>query len=474
MSIPKPFFETILLIRHSTAGDDNKNRINMTSTNRAQQPNARTGNNLDQPSGRIKSFNLLPIKPNPEFSVSFFVELALVASDAIESLRDYDALRSSKIPFSFRPMQNSFISSRLKIPALYVKTAAILPDRDGQRRQTQSKLSWAREFVQIFTRGVNRDGPRIKVIREARVMVRDPNKLSLIKKGSIGNDVYYDPKVGQFRMTIQTPCDRSCLPDLVELLRDIDRLVEFATVISDPRGKVRVVDATLRSYTFTYGEPINDESNPTGRYKATLDFDKNEEKIIIEPDNPHVRVWDMLQKFLKSPSGIKQAPYCLQSTIYLYRAFEAIEISWDSVSRNDQGFVEVTTRALDWNALHFELPGSSNKAPRKLQLSIRAHNRQDVLYWHVERSNHDRGQRDEFDLALQPIFTSPATPEGWKGLEHSAVARDGSGIELLLTKISDAVKSMATGAPAPTASASAAAAPAANMGATQGAAIVLD
>lgn len=442
----------------------------MINPNRPQQSNSRNSSILNQPSGRIKSFNLLPIKPNPEFSVTFFVELALMATDAIESLRDYDNLRNSKVPFSFRPMHNPYISSRLKIPALYVRTAAILPHRDTERQHTQPKIPWARDFVQIFTRSIFREGPQIKVIREARVMVRDGSKLSLIKKGLIGHDVYYDPSVGQFRMTIRTPCDKSCIPDVAELLRDIDRLVEFATVISDPRGKVRVVNATLRSYTFTYGDPIKEESSPAGRYKATLDFDKDEERIIIEPDNPHIRVWDMLQKFLRSPRGIKQAPYCLQSTIYLYRAFDKIEASWENLSSNNQGFVEVMTRALDWNALHFELSSPNNKAPRRLQLSIRAHNRQHVLYWHVERSLRDGGQRDEFDVALQPIFTSPATPEGWQGLEHSAVARDGGGIETLLTKISDAVKAMAIGAPA----AAPAPAVAANMGATQGAAIVLD
>lgn len=431
---------------------------------------------LDQQGGRIRTFNALPIKPNPEISVSFFSNLALMATDAIESLRDHDNLRSSKIPFSFRPMHNPYISSRLKIPALYVKTAAILPARDSQRQPTQPKTPWARDFVQVFTRGISREGPQIKVIREARVMVRDGSKLSLIKKGFIGNDVYYDPNIGQFRMTISVPCDKSCIPQLAELLRDIDRLVEFATVISDPRGKVKVVNATLRSYTFTYGDPTDDESSSNGRYKATLDFDKDEEKIIIEPNNPHIRVWDMLQKFLRSPRGIKQAPYCLQSTINLYRAFDSIENDWESIAKNGQGFVEVMTRALDWNALHFELPNTNNKPPRRLQLSIRARNRQTILYWHVERLPHDGGQQDEFDTALQPIFTSPVMPEQWRGLEHSAVARDGAGIETLLKKISDALKGLATSASAsvPVPAPASAPAPAANMGASQGAAIVLD
>lgn len=460
--------KNILLICLSTGDDTGKSRANKTNLNRPQQPNSRNSSILDQSSGRIKTFNLLPIKPNPEFSVTFFVEVALMATDAIESLRDYDNLRNRKIPFSFRPMHNPYISPRLKIPALYVRTAAILPDRETQRHYTQPKVPWARDFIQIFTRGISREGPQIKVIREARVMVRDGSKLSLIKKGFIGHDVYYDPRIGQFRMTIRTPCDKSCIPSFAELLKDIDRLVEFATVISDPRGEVRVVDATLRSYTFTYGDPIKDESSPTGRYKATLDFDEDEEKIIIDPDNPHIRVWDMLQRFLRSPLGIKQAPYCLQSTIHLYRAFDKIETSWDNLSRDNQGSVEVMTRALDWNALHFELPSPPNKAPRRLQLNIRAHNRQHVLYWHVERSLREGGQCDEFDAALRPILSSPATAEGWQGLEHSAVARDGAGIESLLTKISDAVKAMATVAPSP------APAPAANMGATQGAAIVLD
>lgn len=441
----------------------------------AHHANARNSNILEQPSGRITTFSPLPITPNPDFSDAFFLELSILTNDAMGSLKDNTTIRGGKLPFTFRPVHNPYIPSRLKMPALYVKTSAVLLHRPGGQHgdkdtRRSQRLPWAKDFVQILTRAVyDRGAPRLELVREAKVMVRDKSKFSLIKNGFIGHDVYYNPSIGQFRMTVRVPCDESCIPLIATRLKAIDRLVDFVASINDRTTGVTCDSVTLRKLIFTYGDVNSDETVSNGRYKVTLDLAKDEEvNISLEVGNPHIRIWDMLKKLVNSPLGLEQLPCWLQTTLPVYRAFDSIENTWDGLSEDGQGFFEVVPRAIDWVTVHFELPASqsvtNNKAPQ-LRLSVKARHRAGLLHWHVERCPREGSQPDGFDKALQPIFTSRETPEGWEGLQSSAAAPVGRSIEALLVRISDAVKAMATGAPAP--------APA-PTGASQGAAIVLD
>lgn len=405
-----------------------------------------------------------------------------MTNDAMCSLKDNTSIRGGKLPFTFRPVHNPYIPARLKMPALYVKTSAVLQHRPGGQpgdkdmRRSQ-RAPWAQDFVQILTRAVyDRGGPRHEVVREAKVMVRDKSKFSLIKKGFIGHDVYYNPKIGQFRMTVRVACAESCIPLVATRLKAIDRLVDFVASINDRTTGVTCDSVTLRKLIFTYGDVNSDDPVSDGRYKVTLDLARDEEvNISLELNNPHIRIWDMLKKLVNSPLGLEQLPYWLQTTLPVYRAFDSIENTWDGLSKDSQGFFEAVPRAVDWITVHFEIPASqsvtNNKPSRKLRLSVKARHRNGLLHWHVERYSREGGQPDGFDKALQPIFTSRVTAEGWEGLQSSAVAPVGRSIESLLARISDAVKAMATGAPAP---APAPACAGAGAGASQGAAIVLD
>lgn len=414
---------------------------------------------------------------NPEFSVAFFADLASVTTDAMSQITDITTFRSRKLPYTMRPAQNLYISSRLKMPALYVRTSSILPPplQTGAHGPRRPKEPWAGDFVRIMFRGV-RDpaGPpagihrRLEATREVTVTVRDKSKFSLIKKGYVDHDVYYHPQSGQFKMSLRHPIDETIMETLVTRLKAIDRLVEFVASINGRTAGVKCESVTLRKFIFTYNAVGSNPSATEGRWRVTLDLAKDEEvNISLEPHNPHKRVWDMLKKLVNSPVGLEQLPRWLQYTLPAYRALDTIEDAWKADSTSGS-FVEVNIRTIEWISLHFLLPSPPNKAPRTLRLCIQTKDRKGYLWWHVERYPRD-GVQDEFDTILQPIFGSGASHEGWEGLQTSAVASaNGGGVEAMLLKISDAVKAAVKGGPAAPAPMSV------SVGSSQGAAIVLD
>lgn len=480
-----------------------KRMDSLTGSVRPRQQSARNGGVLDQPSRRINSHKLLPIKPNPEFTDEFFTDLATLASDAMISAKDDGELSSRKIRFVCRSAPNPHISPRLKMPALYIKTAGILqqvPDgQTGSQNTKQSlKTSWARDFVQLQTRGIFKQNarfgriPQLSVVREAKVIVKDKSKLALIKKGSIGQGVSFDPRIGQFTIILHGQCDRSCIPRLVARLKAIDKLVDFVTTINDPTGRVKCDSATLRKLVFTYGDANNDDdddsSSSDGRYKVTLEINKGENSLIFGSSSPHIRVLDMMNKLVNSDIGFRNLPNCLQTTLAVYRAFDAIEDSWENLSKHGQGFVEIIPHAIDYITVHFELPnppGAVRKTLRRLRVAVRARVKNDKLWWQVvpyvvdenlrSTNAHSGGDgskdnADQLHAALDTILNSRASPEGWTGLGRSGVAGATAGIEPLLMRINQIAKAVATGVPPPQPPS----APSGNIGASQGFAIVLD
>lgn len=434
---------------------------------------------LDQPTVFFGSFNKLPINSsNPEFSNDFFVDLATLTADTKMVIEDRGALGAAKAVPKMTKGNNAYLSPRLKMPALVVGSAVFLstpPVQIKNNSRKQHKVSWAGDSVEIITRSIrNRGAGQLEVIREARVSVKDMRKVSLLKKGFIDRDVYYDPRVGQFRLDLRVLSHESCIGLLAHRLKAIDQVVNFVASISGING-VTCESVTLRKLIFTYSDPGSIAPASQRPWRVTLDLVRNTVVVLVlEPDSPHRRISDMLEKLINSSVGFEQLPYWLQTTLPLHRALDTIESAWDSLSRNGQGSFEVLPRTIDWVAVHFELPVSGpNRPPRKLHLNINVMNRQGENYWAVRQDHTDEAQPDEFRAALQPIFGSGGKPEGWRGLGDSAVTTVASGgVEPLLVHISDAVRAMVVGGGAQQPAAGAGAGPGA--GGSSGAPMIID
>ncbi|ROV97617.1 hypothetical protein VSDG_04624 [Cytospora chrysosperma] len=439
------------------------------------QVNVRKSVMIEQPTARIKTYNLLPItSANPELSVTFFTDLSALTTGMIAQITDITTLRKNKIQYAAKRADNPYLSSRLKIPGLYVRLAAILPPQSNERKLKQPRGSWAEEFVQIVFRGVRgAAGPsnkRLVVAADVKIVVNDRSKFALIR-GNVDHDVVYQPRTGQFRLQLRTEIGKSFIESLATRLKAIDRLVEFVAAMSSRANTVKCESVTLRKVVFTYGTPEHAAAGPQQdqpRWRVVLDLAGSERvKITLEKGNPHIRVQDMLERLVNSPVGFEQLPYWLQMTLPLHRGLDSIEDSWAETSASYQGEIQILPRALDWLNVHFELPAPPNKPSRTIRLSFRLKSRRGQLWWNMERCPGPEGpprkENDAFDAALQPVFGGRG--DGWQGHGKSAVAHPhGGGIEGLLARVSGVVKAMATGATPP------APAPAGS----QGAAIVLD
>lgn len=440
---------------------------------RGNQFNGRN-NMMGEPStARIKTFNLIPItNTNPKFSVPFFTDLTTLTTGMIAQISDITTLRRSRIQYAAKFANNPYLSSRIRMPALFVRFAAILPPQGGERKSQQPRDSWAGEFVQIIFRGVRNPATAssrfFTVSADVRVVVKDKSKFSLLR-GHVDHDVFYHPRNGHFRLHLRTEIGKSFIDTLATRLKALDRLVEFVAAINSRADTVKCESVTLRKVVFTYGPPTTEQPSGDGQaptpWRVVLDLARSEKvSVTLEKGNPHIRVRDMLDNLVNSPVGFEQLPFWLQTSLRLHRALDAMEDSWVDIASNNKADLQVLPRALDWFSIHLKMPAAAGKLARHLCLSVRCRQRRGQLWWSVERSQSSgepKKDGDEFDTALQPVFDSRG--DGWLGQGKSAVAQcAGTGIEDLLARVSDALKTLAVGAtPKPAAG-------------SQGAAIVLD
>lgn len=416
--------------------------------------------------------------PNPDFSGLFFVELGTLTGDIMACFEDQHQLSALGIKVSRKPIENPSMPDHLKMTALHILTSDLLeralqiePSLTGVNA-TVHRRRWAQNSVQVFTKAIcDRGGPRLQVRRQIQLSVRDPNKFAMIKKGSIGNDVFYNPMRGQFEMTLSVGCDESCIPLLIKRLKAVDRVVEFVASIGNYTSGVTCDSVTLNKFVFTYGGTAKGSAT-SRRWRVTLDLQEDDKvNISLEPDNPHMQMLGILEGLVNSSGGLEQLPKWLQLSLPLHEAIAIIEDNWSTLSDNAQGSLEVTYHSIGTLSLRFHLPpaAGASQSARILQLNVQVKNRKGESWWSVSRFRADKSQpSDEFATALQSTFTSRATPEGWQGLGDAAVAREGDGIGALMLHVSSSIQVLATGAvPAPSAGSY-------KSGSSQGAAIVLD
>lgn len=443
---------------------------------RGNQFNPRNNVMFEQSAARLKYFNLVPItSTNPKFSVPFFTDLTTLTTGMIAHISDITTLGKRRIPYApKKDANNPYLSSRIRMPALNVRFASILPPPGGDRKAQRTRDSWAGEFVEIIFRGVRNPASAssryFTVSADVRVDVKDKSKFSLLK-GHVDHDVYYHARTGSFRLHLRTEIGKSFVDALATRLKALDRLVEFVAAINSRSGTVKCESVTLRKVVFTYGPPSTDQPPADGQastpWRVVLDLAKSEKvSVTLEKGNPHIRIRDMLDRLVNSPVGFEQLPFWLQTSLSLQRGLDVMEDSWVDIASGNQGELQIVPRSIDWFNIHLDLPTQANKLARRLCLSVRCRQRRGQLWWSLERVQRSgeppKKDNDEFDTALQPVFDSSG--DGWLGHGKSAVAQcAGTGVEDLLAKVSDALKALAVGGGA--------AQPAAG---SQGAAIVLD
>jgi mediator of RNA polymerase II transcription subunit 14 len=240
-------------------------------------------------------------------------------------------------------------------------------------------------------------------------------------------------------------------------MQALDRLLAFLDAIHRARKQVTTERVTLREILFTYGGSTNAALPPKQLLANQLDqqlwkvrLDLHNEQfvnVVLDKDNPHLRVIDFLRAAANSAKA-KGIPTWLALTLPLFRALERLQDAWDPVYATGRGAgCWILHKSLDWVTLRFTFVPPKT---RRVQLDIKAREREGRLVWHVSRPSTDPNahrENDEFNQILAQRVWS-VDGDGFDGLMTGAAAGWEYGIENLLALISDTLLSV-VGAPPP-------------------------
>ncbi len=414
---------------------------------------------------RVKMFTRLPLNSGPtSVSDEFFGSLTVFVAGIVTHITDVRELRRNQITYGTQdaPLQGAMPG--IKLPVLSLRLSALLKGGSPNRR------AWAKDCVTIAFKGVynfwDRQGsspgqgqkaaPTTQLIAEARLTVADKSRFSLLK-GSVGHDVQFNPRTGQFVMRLRADVGRSIVTLLTSRLEALQRLVYLVEAIRQGGKGVILQDVSLRQISFAYenGAPASNPSAPSGlatarRWKANLDLTAGGQMgITLERGNPHLRVKDVLARVVRQQ--LEQLPTWLLLTLPLFRSLDKIEDDWERYFVHQQGTVEFFPRDMQWIVIRYTLPSPQQQPRRRLNLDIRLRPRRGRLQWHVARMEQDpnaKNPNDEFNKILrQHVWSTSGT--GWKGLMTGAAAEANEGVESLLLLIDTTIRGLLPTRPHP-------------------------
>ena len=334
--------------------------------------------------------------PNP--NDAFFSDLATFATGMMSHWADLTELHQNRITNRLRSPENPGWSRNVTIPDIQVQLSELLP-KPCRRRQKP----WAKNWVSIEFRGVQRslagsETSRPNVMVNASIPVADKTKFRLLGE-NIEKDVSFNRRKGTFSLRLHAEVGKTIIDSLSSKVQAIERLVDFFGAIQSSGPGVQCEAATLRKVVFTYSDKVPSPSLPkagstsspqqavvtqTPRYKATLDLsDPDKVKLILDKNNPHIRVHDLLVRLVNSEDNFETLPQWLCRTLSLHRALDQMEDRWAMVAAVNLGRLTILPRSLDRLALRLQLCGSKSRSkPRLLALELKLMMRSGQLWWH--------------------------------------------------------------------------------------------
>jgi mediator of RNA polymerase II transcription subunit 14 len=384
-------------------------------------------------------------------------------------------------------------SKSVSLPSIYVRLSELLVSK-GKSARTGKE--WAKDVVRLTFQGLELLPPTSEdaiatipenqalgdmiprrptpqeiavMVTEARMNVPQPNEPNILVNinEKVDKDIAFDPESGSFAFRLRSRVGESVIPDLVERLVRVERLVEFIQVLQKHEKSLKCETVSLGKIVFTYGSVAASSGSDamdlditSHAYTATVDFSaiENSMTLVLERDNPHLRIADYLAKVLNGPEGLDGVASLLPLTLPVLRGLDAIENAWTPAPDTDKGEVFINVRAVDWYMVRYNLkqqsptPESPQKI-RKIMFEVRLRHRRGDPWWYIKRSDtvsRNNKETDDIDEALKLVWS--AEGPGWRGMRVSGVAQI-SGVEELLGKLDEVIRNL----PAPSGDAPAAA-----------------
>jgi mediator of RNA polymerase II transcription subunit 14 len=438
---------------------------------------ANISSNVSQ-SRRIMSSIPVPSKlASPVPTYEYLSTLNIFASALVSHYCNLRTLHSKRAAHMVRPSRSS---KSVTLPSIYIRLSELLLSKGKSAR---TGLPWAKDVVRLTFQGLEllppistdkiasmvenyapggtvlQRSPNQEVavmITEARMIVSDsngPNVLANINE-KVDKDIAFDPESGSFAFRLCSRVGQSVIPDLVERLVRVERLVEFIQVLQKHAKALKCETVSLGKIVFTYGN--TSASNGTDAmeldahpYKATVDFSAMETNmtLVLEQGNPHLRISDFLAKIVNGSEGLDGVASILHLTLPVLRGLDSIEHAWTPAPDTIKGEVFINVRAVDWYMIRYSLKQSSptpepSPSIRKIMLEVRLRHRRGDPWWYVKRidmASRSNKEMDDIDVALKPVWTSEGP--GWRGMRVSAVAQI-NGVEELLGKLDEVIRSL--------------------------------
>lgn len=287
------------------------------------------------------------------------------------------------------------------------------------------------------------------IVTEAKMMVPLPKSVITIND-QIDRDIAFHADSGCFAFRLRSRVGEAVIPDLVERVTRVERLVDYVQVLQSHEPYLKCEAVTLGKISFSYAMRIDmDVSTPDRlksdqRLNASIDF-SNVEKIILVLDvgDPHLRILDLLNQTLNSSQGFTGVAKLLPVTLPALRGLDALQATWKDLSNLGECFVLV--RAAECYIIRYIINHSQatpDQPPRsrKFNFVLKLQDRKGSPFWHVRRADTVEGGKDALDNALQSVWN--AKGEKWLGMRLSGVASP-LAIEGLLSAVDDVVRSVA-------------------------------
>ncbi|KUJ24036.1 MED14-domain-containing protein [Mollisia scopiformis] len=375
-------------------------------------------------------------------------------------------------------------SRSLTLPVIFVKISELLRDSPTMMN---SKAFWAKkDVIKLTYKGVEVHAPspndinalsqtsitatqssnatlirrptimeeKAVLVTEARMIVPLPKNLAILNE-KVDPDIAFHPTTGSFALRLYSKIGESVIPELIERITGIGRLVQFVDVLQKHEKTLKCESVSLGKIVFKYGQASSTQSDPSPatrpslQYSATVDFSTGENTmtLILEKANPHLRIKNFLTNVLNSAEGLNGVATLLTLTLPLLRGLTAIEEAWNDSALYEKGEAFVTARATDWYNIRYNLrqPAAQNQTTpprlRRVLFDLRLRQRRGEPWWHLHRTDNLRLKDwDNLDTALKPLWTTSGP--GWRAMMSSA-AGQGNGIEELLAKMDDVVRTFA-------------------------------
>jgi len=295
-----------------------------------------------------------------------------------------------------------------------------------QTPQHQRRLPWCHETVKISFRGLSRSLDSVITLVRGRLVTPIPNISKLT--ANMDSSLAFHPTSGAFSFRLGTPVGQSCVPDVLERFRRIERLVRFLEVIR--RHDLQCETISLSDLTFAYA------TDPTsGAMAATISFASNMPMgISFAQQNPHLRIQDFLASLLNADRGFESVTVVLQNSLPLLRAFATLE----SAERKPGSEVQILPRSATWYRVRYENPA--------LIYEVRLRQRNDQAFWYsvsiASDSPSANGNRTDMTTRTWANLCRDKGP-GWQGMTGGITA-ELEGVEELILRVDEALREIST------------------------------